>query len=187
MLHPRRNVSAVTWSGDEIDRRRSWATSNGIEDSTPPCPSAPVLVLRLGTLGSTELVLEMVHPGGCRVRVVGYPNVASLKQVLQTLAERGARSKPGLRVARPYNRLPVRCLRRLTTDWKSVVPGIEALTECSGHNVRGTIIAGAGVLLWRVAFQRSVVGCFWCDAGGASLLLLVAASRRRRATARASG
>jgi len=66
------------------------ATSSGTWEPAPQGPSE-ALFLPLGTLGGTESVLEIVHPGGCRVRVIGHLNVASLKQVLQTLDERGTR------------------------------------------------------------------------------------------------
>ncbi|MFO0816296.1 MAG: hypothetical protein U1A77_00055 [Pirellulales bacterium] len=50
------------------------------------------LFLPLGLLGgASRSELEIVHPAGCRVRVVGEVNVASLTRVLEALDERGAR------------------------------------------------------------------------------------------------
>ena len=73
-------------------RLRSWkqarVKAGGASAPAPQRPSEPLFV-PLGTLGGTEAVLEIVHPSGCRVRVVGPLNVSSLKQVLQTLDERG--------------------------------------------------------------------------------------------------
>jgi hypothetical protein len=85
-------------------------TSGGVPDPSPAV-SAPIRrgsrgtsdafigasgngyeFLPLGTLGGgRESVLEIVHPGGCRVRVIGDLNVACLRQVLQTLDQRDAR------------------------------------------------------------------------------------------------
>lgn len=54
-------------------------------------PPADALFLPLGLLGgSARSELEIVHPAGCRVRVVGEVNVASLTRVLEALDERGA-------------------------------------------------------------------------------------------------
>ena len=62
-------------------------------DRPAAAPSTDLLFLPLGLLGggAVSSELEIIHPAGCRVRVVGEVNVASLTRVLEALDERGAR------------------------------------------------------------------------------------------------
>ena len=62
-------------------------------DRATATPSTDSLFLPLGLLGGggVSSELEIIHPTGCRVRVVGEVNVASLTRVLAALDERGAR------------------------------------------------------------------------------------------------
>lgn len=48
------------------------------------------LFFPLGVLGG-ESTLEIIHPEGCRIRVIGAVNPVSLRLALQVLDERGAR------------------------------------------------------------------------------------------------
>ena len=54
--------------------------------------SSDSLFLPLGLLGggAVRSELEILHPDGCRVRVIGEVNVASLAHVLAALDKRGA-------------------------------------------------------------------------------------------------
>lgn len=61
--------------------------ANGDRPGTPPQDSA--LFLPLGLLGGpARAELEILHPTGCRVRVVGDVNVAALRLVLEALDQR---------------------------------------------------------------------------------------------------
>ena len=76
--------------GPTTQQKKNAATAT--RDRPAAAPSTDLLFLPLGLLGgAVSSELEIVHPAGCRVRVVGEVNVASLARVLAALDERGAR------------------------------------------------------------------------------------------------
>ena len=79
----------------EAPRTNAQQKKNAAEptrDRSAATPSSDSLFLPLGLLGggAVRSELEIIHPDGCRVRVIGEVNVASLAHVLAALDKRGA-------------------------------------------------------------------------------------------------
>jgi Transposase len=69
-------------------RSRQTGTRGTRSLATPPHPGGEFIPLRLIEDPGT---LEVVHPGGCRVRIGGPVDAATLRQVLEIFDERGTR------------------------------------------------------------------------------------------------